>query len=128
MSKYFHDLEFLACIPSCNISQMDKSFLVKLDTLRELCGFPLVLNCAYRSPEWDKERGRSGNSYHTKGLAVDIRCFDARKRAVIVEFALRLGLSVGVYSSFLHIDRRPVSHQVCFYGVSYGTVSSSDMD
>lgn len=117
MSKYFHDLEFLACIPGCNISQMDSDFLVTLDCLRELCGFPLVLNCAYRSPEWDMERGRSGNSYHTKGLAVDIRCFDAQKRAVIVEYALQLGLSVGVYSSFLHVDRRPVSKQVLFYGI-----------
>ena len=68
MSKYFHDLEFKACTPSCDISQMDKRFLDKLDLLREFCGFPLVLNCAYRSPEWDKQRGRSGNSFHTKGL------------------------------------------------------------
>lgn len=128
MSKYFHDLEFKACTPGCNINQMDADFLVTLDCLRELCGFPLVLNCAYRSPEWDKERGRSGKSYHTKGLAVDIRCYDSQKRAVIIEHALQLGLSVGVYSSFLHVDRRPVSHQVCFYGISYGSVSASNLD
>lgn len=120
MSKYFHDLEFKACTPSCDISQMDKRFLDKLDLLRGSCGFPLVLNCAYRSPEWDKQRGRSGNSYHTKGLAVDIRCYDARKRAKIISCALGLSLSVGVYSSFLHIDMRPVSQQVCFYGITNG--------
>lgn len=128
MSKYFHDLEFKACTPGCNINQMDADFLSVLDELREYCGFPLVLNCAYRSPEWDKERGRSGNSYHTKGLAVDIRCHDAQKRAVIVQYALELGFSVGVYSSFLHIDMRPVNCQVLFYGISYGSVSASDMD
>lgn len=128
MSKYFHPLEFKACTPSCDISQVDFLFLAKLDELRSMCGFPLVLNCAFRSPEWDKERGRSGKSWHTKGLAVDIRCYDAQKRAVIVKHALYLGLSVGVYSSFLHIDMRPVSSQVCFYGISYGTMSASDMD
>lgn len=128
MSKYFHDLEFKACTPGCNINQMDQEFLSTLDSLREMCGFPLVLNCAYRSPEWDKVRGRSGKSYHTKGLAVDIRCHDSHKRAVIIEYALQLGLSVGVYSLFLHIDMRPRCHQVCFYGISYGSVSTPDMD
>lgn len=128
MSKYFHDLEFKACTPGCDIKQMDEMFLRRLDTLREACGFPLVLNCAYRSPEWDKERGRSGNSYHTKGIAVDIRCYDSCKRAVIVRRALILGFSVGVYSSFLHIDMRPVDKQVCFYGISYGSVFTPDMD
>lgn len=127
MSKYFHDLEFLACTPSCNIAQMDKEFLVKLDALRELCGFPLVLNCAYRTPEWDKSKGRSGKSYHTLGKAVDIKCFDSRKRAAIIMNAIYCGLSVGVYSSFLHVDCRP-SGPIVFYGISYGAMSSSDLD
>lgn len=93
-----------------------------------MCGFPLVLNCAFRTPEWDKSKGRSGNSYHTKGLAVDVRCYDSQKRAEIVCGALVLGLSVGVYSSFIHIDMRPEDKQVCFYGISYGAVSSPGMD
>lgn len=128
MSRYFHTLEFKSCVPSCSIDDMDKDFLALLDELRELCGFPLVLNCAYRSPEWDKERGRSGNSYHTKGLAVDIRCYDSKQRAFIVQFALSLGLSVGVYSSFVHVDMRPFGKRVCFYGISYGKVSAPVMD
>lgn len=128
MSKYFHDLEFKACNPGCDISQMSPAFLSRLDDLRAMCGFPLVLNCAYRSKKWDIERGRSGNSYHTKGLAVDIRCLDSRKRVRIVSSALILGLSVGVYSSFLHIDMRPIEEQVLFYGISYGSVSASSLD
>lgn len=116
MSKYFHTLEFLACVPSCSIIQMNQDFLAVMDDLRERCGFPLVVSCAYRSPEWDVSRGRSGNSYHTKGLAMDILCIDSSGRAVIVRNALELGLSVGVYSSFLHIDGRPKEIQVLFYG------------
>lgn len=115
MSKYFHDLEFLACTPVCNISQMDEVFLNQLDELREACGFPLVLNCAYRSSAWDISKGRSGASYHTKGRAVDIRCCDSIKRAIIVENALHLGFSVGVYLTFIHIDNR-TTEQVMFYG------------
>lgn len=118
MSKYFHSLEFLACTPSCSISQMDDSFLSEMDHLREACGFPLVVNCAYRSKDYDISKGRSGNSWHTKGRAMDIRCYDSQKRAMIVQCALELNLSVGVYSSFLHIDNRPFENQVLFYGLS----------
>lgn len=133
MSKYFKPLEFKACVPSCNIEDMNVSFLRYLDTLRELCGFPLVLNCAYRTPAWDISKGRSGKSYHTKGLAVDIRCYDPFKRAQIVRHAIAIGLSVGVYSSFIHVDARFLDgditqEPVCFYGISYGTVSASDLD
>lgn len=115
MSKYFHDLEFLACTPPCNIAQMDSRFLAVLDILRQKCGFPLVLNCAYRTKEWDISKGRSGNSYHTKGMAVDIKCLDSHQRAILVYNALALGLSVGVYSSFVHIDCR-LSSSVLFHG------------
>ena len=127
MSKYFHDLEFKACTPSCNMSDMDEVFLNQLDELRSACGFPLVLNCAFRSVKWDIERGRSGCSYHTKGRAVDIRCHDSVKRAIIVENALHLGFSVGVYPRFIHVDNR-TTDIVCFYGISYGSVSTPDMD
>lgn len=116
MSKYFHTLEFLACTPSCSITQMDSSFLEKMDSLREACGFPLVVNCAYRSRAYDIAKGRSGNSYHTQGRAMDIRCHDGQKRAIIVCKALEFGLTVGVYSGFLHIDDRNVENQVLFYG------------
>lgn len=95
---------------------MDSAFLKELDFLREACGFPLVLNCAYRSVEWDISKGRSGRSYHTLGRAVDIKCLDNVQRARIVLEALRLGFSVGVYPRFLHLDNR-FSSQVLFYGV-----------
>lgn len=120
MSKYFHDLEFLACTPSCNIAQMDRAFLLQLDDLRARCGFPLVLNCAYRSKEWDISKGRSGNSYHTKGRAVDIRCLDNEKRAAIVLNALLLGFTVGVYPRWIHIDNRDYVNPSLFYGISNG--------
>ena len=114
MSQYFHSLEFLACNPSCSISQMNEDFLRQMDLLRAKCGFALVVNCAYRSKAYDLSKGRSGKSFHTMGRAMDIRCNDSFQRAVIVRNALELGLSVGVYSGFLHIDNR--ENQLCFVG------------
>lgn len=86
---------------------MDKDFIWKLDYLRKLCGFPLKLSCAYRSVDWDKSKGRSGDSYHCAGRAVDIFCRNSHKRAQIVFHAEFAGLhGVGVADSFVHVDDR----------------------
>lgn len=95
------------CMPSCTLSDMDKVFLSKLDKLREYCGFPLLINCAYRSVDWDQEHGRSGNSYHCAGRAVDIRCLDSHKRGLIVMHAPYCGLNgIGIAKNFVHVDDR----------------------
>ena len=74
MSKYFSPAEFQRCTPSCLITDMDPDFLEYLDAFREFVGIPLVLSCAYRSVAWEKSKGRTGNSAHTRGKAVDIVC------------------------------------------------------
>lgn len=103
--KYFEEREFNNCIPSCKMSDMDSRLLDILDKLREDAGIPIVLNCAYRSKDWDKRRGRSGNSAHCKGLAVDIRCNDSTNRYKIINSALSLGITrIGVAKSFIHLD------------------------
>lgn len=104
-SKYFAPSEFRACVPSCSIDDMDGAFLGLLDTIRETAGIPLVLNCAYRSREWDIAKGRSGNSAHTKGLAVDIRCGSNANRMKIVRAALQCGITrIGIGKNYVHID------------------------
>lgn len=105
-SKYFKETEFERCFPVCSLSDMEQVFIDKLDAAREIAGVPFVLNCAYRSPSWDKSRGRSGSGYHTKGRAVDVRCVDPELRYKIVSACIRMSLSVGVYRTFLHIDDR----------------------
>ena len=104
-SKYFAPAEFKRCIPSCSIEDMDQRFLNTLDAIRALAGIPLVLNCAYRSVAWDRAKGRSGNSAHTRGLAADIRCNANGTRSKIITAALRLGVSrIGIGKNFVHID------------------------
>lgn len=104
-SKYFAPQEFKRCSPSCSIEDMDQNFLNTLDAIRALAGIPLVLNCAYRSKEYDIKKGRSGNSAHTKGLAVDIKCNSSATRYKIMKAADSLGITrFGIGNSFLHID------------------------
>lgn len=120
--EFFRDIEFNTATPRCSISDMDPKFLEKLDNLRRSCGFPLSVNCFYRSEEWDKKHGRSGQSYHCRGRAADIRCFDSYKRACIVHNAALVGLNgIGVYKTFIHVDDRPVST------LWYGEVDNSSL-
>lgn len=116
---HFSASEFQMCDPPCELSDMDSEFLKKLDKLRELCGFPIHLNCAYRSKKHDLARGRDGNSYHCVGRAADLRCLpgNGKKRALIIQNAFRVGLKgVGTYKNFIHVDDRFTD--TCWYGES----------
>ena len=105
MSKYFSAKEFRACVPSCSIEQMEPGFLELLDRVREAAGIPLVLNCAFRSVAHEKKMGRSGNSAHTRGRAVDIRCHTSTNRYKIVAAALGCGIRrIGVAKTYIHLD------------------------
>lgn len=105
MSKYFSESEFKKCVPSCSERDMDGAFLSLLDEVREKAGIPLILNCAYRSSSWDKSKGRSGNSAHTRGKAVDIRCNASVTRYKIVKAALDCGVRrIGIGRTFVHVD------------------------
>ena len=105
MSKYFHANEFKKCTPSCSLDDMDGGFLALLDSIREAAGIPLVLNCAYRSAAWEKSHGRTGNSAHTRGKAVDIRCTTSTNRLKIVKAAILCGIKrIGIGKNFVHLD------------------------
>lgn len=105
MSKYFSPSEFEKCNPSCSIEDMDGGFLDLLDEVREKAGIPLVLNCAYRTKAHEKKMGRSGNSAHTRGKAVDIRCNTSSNRYKIVKAALECGICrIGIGKTFVHLD------------------------
>lgn len=78
-----------------------------LDDLRERCGFPLHLTSAFRSRDYDMKKGRSGNSLHTKGEAVDIHCTDSFKRGSIIKNSALVGFNgIGVADKFIHLDIR----------------------
>ena len=107
-AKYFAPAEFKKCSPACSIDDMDADFLKLLDAVREKARIPLVLSCAYRSKVYDKAKGRSGNSAHTRGLAVDIVCNASRTRYRIVRAALECGITrIGIGRTFVHIDADP---------------------
>lgn len=111
-SKYFSPREFERCSPPCSIEDMQQSTLDMIDQIRDTSGIPLVINSAYRSPEWDRKKGRSGTGAHTLGRAVDFRCNSSVTRKKIVEAALKAGCRrIGIEGSFIHVDNSPTHPQ-----------------
>lgn len=109
MIDYFSEAEFERCVPKCKKSDMDSSFMARLNKARRMAGIPFVLNSAYRTVEHEKLMNRSGNSMHTKGRAVDIRCLDGNSRFVMVNALLRCGFNgIGISNTFIHVDDRQI--------------------
>ena len=105
-ARYFVDKEFNRCSTSCSIEDMDQEFLDTLDKIREEAGIPLVINSAYRSPEYERSKGRSGTGAHTHGVAVDVRCKNGVNRLTIIEAAVKCGIKrMGIADTYIHIDQ-----------------------
>lgn len=103
--KYFKPAEFHFCSPDCSINQVSEKLLSMLDLARELYGLPIVINSAYRSPEWERIHKRSGTSSHCKGLAVDISCLVGPMRLRLIEALLDAGFKrIGIAKSYIHVD------------------------
>tara|TARA_R110000803_G_scaffold5230_5_gene17341 strand:+ start:1683 stop:2006 length:324 start_codon:yes stop_codon:yes gene_type:complete len=86
---------------------MDRDFLLKLDELRRLCGFPIHINSGYRAREHPVELHKEKPGTHTQGIAVDIRAINNHRRKIILEHARSLGFTgIGIYPRHIHIDTR----------------------
>lgn len=93
-----------------DINKMDPEFMDRLNKIRHNAGFPFRLTSAYRSVEHELEMGRSGDSAHTLGLAVDIH-LTGEQALWVVENARNYGFyGVGVNQTgpydkrFIHLD------------------------
>jgi uncharacterized protein YcbK (DUF882 family) len=87
---------------------MDHEFLVKLDELRERVGFPFIITSGYRDATHPAEarKAEPGTGYHCQGLAADIAVSNGFERMNIVHEAIKMGFSIGVARTFVHVDDR----------------------
>ena len=104
-AKYFTEREFNNTTPSCSMQNIDQSTLDMLDSARDIAGIPFKINCAYRTKDWDISKGRSGNSAHTEGKAVDIHCANSAAKFTIIDALLKAGFNrIGIAKTFVHVD------------------------
>ena len=107
MTYKFFRLEEFNCTHT-NRNEMDHDFLVKLDELRERVGFPFVITSGYMDATHPAEARKSepGTGYHCQGLAADIKVSNGFERMNIVHEAIKMGFSIGVARTFVHVDDR----------------------
>lgn len=111
-AKYFSESEFRACSPACSLQDMQQHTITKLDAARELAGIPFVLNSAYRSPVYERRKGRSGTGGHPHGCAVDIRCNTSTNRMKIIRACMQVGFRrFGIGKNYVHVDDDPAQVQ-----------------
>ena len=104
-SRHFTEKEFNKCNPSCSLQDMNQGTIDKMDIVRGVAGMPISINSAYRSPEHDRSKGRSGTGAHAEGKGIDFKCTNSSDRFKIVEACLAAGFTrIGISSTFIHAD------------------------
>ena len=103
--KYFTLAEFNCQHTGEN--RMEEEFLLKLDALREYCGFPFVITSGYRSPSHPLEAKKDVPGTHAQGIAADIKMTNSAHRYTLIKGALAHGFTgIGVAGDFIHVDTR----------------------
>ena len=103
--KYFTREEFNCQHTGEN--RMEDEFLLKLDQLRDNCGFPFVITSGYRSPSHPIEAKKDVPGTHAQGIAADIKITSSAQRYSIIKAALEHGFTgLGVAGDFIHLDTR----------------------
>lgn len=87
---------------------MKPKFLMRLDVLRLICGFPFIVISGFRSVDHSVERRKLKPGQHPEGHASDIRVRNGTERGLVVKNALAMGFTgIGVGRNIVHVDDRP---------------------
>jgi len=77
----------------------------RLQVIRDLTGKQIYINSGYRSKEYNASIGGARESFHTKGMAADIR-IEGMSPARVQEYLKNWSGGLGSYSNFTHVDIR----------------------
>lgn len=89
--------------PLSSYTKLSKGLILWLHRLRTKFNAPLYCNSGYRSPEYNLTIPKSAkDSWHTKGMAMDIGSSDPSKLKELAEQEKFVG-ELGLYDSFIHI-------------------------
>lgn len=84
----------------------------------------ISLKSSYRSPEWEKSKGRSGYSEHTFNFlgASDITCKNFKENyPILLEalIAVTYYTRLAVYNGFIHGDYKNAQNDACVYNSAW---------
>ena len=104
LSKHFSRWEF-ECKCGCGFDTVDVETLGAAETIRAYFDARTTITSGCRCEAYNYKIGGAKNSQHKKGRGLDI-VVDGVSPKEVAEFAEELGLSVGRYNTFTHIDTR----------------------
>jgi len=119
LSENFTASEFMCrCGTYCSAFSVDSALVKRLQELRGQTGKSVYVNSGYRCPTHNKNVGGASGSYHTKGMAADIRCegLSLDLLAGRAESAGFKGIIQYPNRGFVHVDTRTSP----YFAVDYG--------
>ena len=114
-SKYYDTSQFYSKDGNNDNFRIDSMLVSKLDQLTTAIGKKANITSGYRSEEHNANVGGAKNSYHMKGMAVDVS-FPGMSVDQVAAMAKKIGFTgiIKYYKSgFVHLDTRPTP----YYGV-----------
>lgn len=118
MSRFFAPSEFdCKCgKPDCDAKPMDLKLIMALDGLRLELGERLVITSARRCKEHNEKIGGVANSFHLRGMAVDLAVPNgAMAYRILYLAAVRHNFrGIGIGKTFVHLDTRESPTPVLF--------------
>jgi uncharacterized protein YcbK (DUF882 family) len=103
LTKNFSRHEF-AC-RCCGVAGVRQSFVERLQLLRNLIGKPIIVTSGYRCPDHNERIGGAKNSFHTQGIAADVKAdIDLKEFFVAAEKVGFEGIGYYPEEKFLHVD------------------------
>ena len=118
LTPFFTEREFFCKCADFNANShlLDHQLIIATQTIREFAGSAVFITSSYRTPLCNSLSGGAKNSYHLKGMALDLHCpsgqakinASIKKRGDLYLSLRKCGINgFGIASSFLHIDTRP---------------------
>ena len=102
--------------------RLDGAFMDRLQEIRTMLGFGLVVTSGYRHPTHPDEASKEkGPGYHTKGLAVDIGIYGSRchqlvevASGIVPIYGIGLNQKGPLTGRFVHLDGRDREQRTVF--------------
>ena len=107
VTDHFKVKEF-ACKDGTPIVFVDEYLAVILEIARKKINKPIVITSGYRTVSHDKKVGGTKYSYHTRGMAADIKAngITPKELAKVLDRIVPNSGGIIVYDNWLHFDTR----------------------
>lgn len=112
ITSHFKVKEF-ACKDGTPIVFVDEYLAVILDIAREKIGKPIIITSGYRTVSHNAKVGGAKYSYHTRGMAADIKSNSIKPKelAKVLNSIVPNSCGIIVYDNWVHFDTRNTKYR-----------------